>query len=131
MDIQNAFADPEAEKEGVWIDYLDGSRVKIARAGNPNFQRSYDAALKPHIRKQREGTLATEIELKCLCEAMAGTILMDWEGFTDGGKALKFDKKVAVKLLINHIDFRTFVADNAAEGQNFFAEVSEEAEKNS
>ena len=130
MDIENAFADPEAEKEGVWIDYRGGSKIKIARLGNSKFRRLQSAKLKPHLRKYREGTLDDELETNILCEVIAKTVLLGWEGFDKGGKPLKYSEKAATDLLIEHMDFRNDIVDLATKEENFFAEVVEDAEKN-
>ena len=40
MDINNVFADPDLERDGVWLDYHDGARIKIARLGSPGLAES-------------------------------------------------------------------------------------------
>lgn len=130
MDIGRAFADPQKEKEGNWVDYREDSKVKIARVGTPNFQRVYESRLKPHRRKQRDGTLSGDVENKILCEVVAETILLDWEGFTNNGKELKYSKKAAFDLLMEHIDFRNEIVELATTESSFYADYVEESEKN-
>jgi hypothetical protein len=131
MDINKAFSNPETEKEGTWVDYRDGSRIKVARIGNPNFVRSYNAKMKPHRRKQRDGTLDDELESRLLCEAVAESVLLDWEGFTENGKTLKYTTQKAYDLLRLLIDFRNEVVEIASTEEVFHAEAIEDAEKNS
>ena len=130
MDIGKAFADTQMEKEGAWVDYRDDSKVKIARVGTPNFQRVYESRLKPHRRKQRDGTLSGEVETKILCNVIAETVLLDWEGFKQDGKEFKYSKAAALELLTEHIDFRNEIVELATAEATFHAEFSEESEKN-
>ena len=130
MDVSKAFADPEREKTGVWLGYREGSKVKVARAGNPAFQRSYDARSKPFVQKKRTGNLDTETDVRLLCEAIADAILVDWKGFERDGAELKYSKKEAAALLIQSQDFRNEIVALAAEEQYFHADFEEESVKN-
>jgi hypothetical protein len=131
MDIDNAFANPTAENEGVWIDYRDGSKVKIARIGSLAFTKAYDAALKPHRRRQRAGTMDTVTETRILCEVVSRTILLGWEGFTQLGKEWKYSQKRAFDLLWGSLDFRNEVVELATAEETFHQDVQEDSEKNS
>ena len=130
MDIDNAFADPEIEREGTWVDYRDGSRIKIARIGNPNFTRSQDAMFKAHRKKQRAGNLESELETSLLCQVIAKTVLLDWEGFEQGGKPFKYSQERAANLLNQSIDFRNDVVEYASTEEIFHREIVEDSEKN-
>ena len=130
MDVDNGFTDPELEREGVWVDYRGGSRIKIARIHNPNFTRAYDAAIKPHKRKQRAGTLETEVETTIFCKCISKTILLDWEGFTKNGKPWKYSAENAYQLLEDKIDFRNEVVEFATTEEIFHREFNEDSEKN-
>ena len=130
MDIDSAFANPEVEKEGVWVDYRDGSKVKVARIGNPNFTRLQDAKLKAHRRKQRAGTMESELETRLLCEVIAKTILLDWKGFTEAGKEFKYSESRAFNLLVERIDFRNEIVEFATSEENFHRGEQEDSEKN-
>ena len=130
MDFDKEFANPEKEKQGVWLDYRNGSKVKVARVGNPNFTRVQDAKQRPHIRKIRNGTLSTSVETRILCESMAETILLDWKGFQRSGKDLKFSPETSAELMIQSIDFRNDIAEMSAEEENFYMDVKEDSEKN-
>ncbi len=131
MDIETAFANPEVEKNGVWVDYRDGSKVKIARAGNPNFVRVQEAKLKPYRRRQRNGTLDSETETRVLCDVLAETVLLEWEGFTKNGKPFPYSKSNASGLLQNSMDFRNEIVDMATSEDHFHGDYVEESEKNS
>ena len=131
MDIGTAFANPEAGNKGVWVEYRDGSKIKIARIGSLTFTKAYDGALKPHRRKQRAGTMDTVLETRILCEVVSKTILLDWEGFTNEGKEYKYSRKRAYDLLWRNIDFRNEIVELATVEETFHKDEQEDSEKNS
>lgn len=131
MDIGTAFADPAIEKEGTWAEYRGDSKVKIARIGNPNFTRVHTAKLKPYRRKQRAGDLDDSLETRLLCEVIAETVLLDWEGFTNDGKPFKYSPANAFELLHKHIDFRNEIVEMASTEEIFHQKLTEDSEKNS
>lgn len=130
MDIKHAFADPKIEVDGVWIDYLDGGRIKIARLGNPAWQRKFDNLMRPFRDLERRNRLPIEKQTEIICESYVNTVLLDWEGFTDGGRALKFTPETAKTLLVVHMDFRDDVTRYAADGETFKRELDEASEGN-
>ncbi len=131
MDIDTDFADPEIEREGVWIPYRGDSKVLIARLGNPNWQSKHDRLMKPFVRLARDGKLPTKKQTDILCESYAGTVVLDWSGFTKAGKVLKFTDDACVKLLKARLDFRNDMSVLASDEENFKREVDEETAKNS
>ena len=131
MDIEKGFANPDLEREGVWLDYREDTKLKVARAGNAKFQSVYEAKSKPHLRKRRAGTLDAATERRILAEAVAEGILLDWSGFERDGKPLKCSVKEATKYLISSVDFLNEVVEMAAVEENFHADTTEESVKNS
>jgi len=130
MDIDTAFTDPAAEEEGVWVKYRDGSEVKVARVGNPKFQRRLDAKMRPHRRKEQAGTMDVDVQNRILCECMSETILLDWKGFTRKGKPVAYSPDAATELLLRSMDFRNDMTDLAASEEHFRTEELEEDAKN-
>jgi len=126
MDVTRAFTDPRLELDGAWTDYRDGSRVKVARIGNPAFTR----ALAKSNRTTRAKKQDPEEEQRQLCKIMSETILLDWSGFTRAGEPLPYSSATAYELLMNHMDFRNDISNLAMEGEVFRAERMEEAAKN-
>ena len=131
MEITTAFADPDLELDGVWLDYRDGSRVKVARLGNPRFQKLYDAKMKPFRRLQRQNRLDGETENRVLCECLAGAILRDWRGFTKFDEELAYSTKAALDLLLASIDFRNEITDLASAEESFHQGHEQDSEGNS
>lgn len=131
MDIDKDFADPQIERDGVWIPYRDDSKLLIARLGNSNWQSKHDRLMKPFVRMVRDGKMPTKKQTDLLCESYAGTIVLDWSGFTKSGKALKFTEEACARLLKERLDFRNDVSILASDEENFKRAVDEESAKNS
>jgi len=131
MDIDRAFADPTLEAEGVWVDYREGSRVKIARLGNAAFQKAHESKQRPYRKLIRDGRLPAQVSNRVLCEALAETVLLDWDGFNKKGKTLKYSAEAATKLLIERMDFRDEIALLATEEETFRQKIDGDSEKNS
>ena len=131
LDLKKEYAvDKNKEIEGVWQDFGSGAKMKIARIGNSEYQKVFQKISKPHRKSIRRGTLADDVAEKLLVEAMAESILLDWEGVEDGGVALPYTKENAIRVLLEYKDLRDQVTEIANEMESFKAEEDAEAEKN-
>ncbi len=131
MDIDKAFTDETLEREGAWVEYREGSRVKLARLGNPRFQRMYEAKMRPYRRLERQNKMDPELTTKLLCDCLAETVLLGWEGFDHQGKPVPYSTEGAKALLMRSMDFRDEITVLATEEENFKQAMDEESEKNS
>ena len=131
MDIKKEFGTSKAkEQEGIWSDFGDGCQVKIARIGNPEYQKTFRKISKPHQKAIRRGSLNDEVAEKLLVEAMAEAIVIDWKGLQEDGKELKYSKTEAIRILTTYKDFRDQVSEIANDMESFKAVEDESAEKN-
>ena len=87
FDVKKEFGtDSNKEVKGVWHDdFGDGLEVKIARIGNPIYQKTFNDISKPHRKAIRRGTLKDETAEKLLIKAMAKAIVLDWKGLSENG----------------------------------------------
>ena len=119
---------PEAEVEGVWVDFEDtGVKLKIARIGNPAFDKLISKLSAPHLKKLRKGD--DELQESITAKAVASTILVGWKGLDDDdGKPLKYSKGKSKELLTDPAlrDLFKFVLVTANEAARFRAEVKED-----
>ena len=98
--LSNFKTDKNAEQEGVWVDYGSGFRVKLGRVGNRKFKEFMLKRGKPHMRKMQQGTMDADTADVLMREAIAQTILLDWEGLLDdNGKPIPYSKEEAKKAL--------------------------------
>jgi len=130
-DLKKMFGtDKSKEIEGTWNDIGENVRVKVARIGNPEYQKEFQKISKPHQRAIRRGSLNNEVAEKLLIRVMAKTILLDWEGLQEDGADVPYSYENAVRILTEYRDLRDYVSDIANEMEAFRAELDEEAEKN-
>lgn len=116
-----------ADVDGVWAEYAEGVRFKIARAGNPVFLRASDRLEAPYRNKRNVPTIKA---LDIQCQAMAEGILRDWEGVGTEEGALAFSVEAAFKVLRFNAEVREFVFEFATTAENFRREeVAKTAKK--
>lgn len=132
MDLFAAFATDEAkENEGVEVPIGAGTKLKIARAGNANFEKALQAELDTH--RMALDTLP-EAERKALDaeiykRVVAGTILVGWSGVKYKGKELKYNVENAI-MLLGMKDFRGEVMRHAQNMALYRAKAEAADEKN-
>jgi len=119
------------EVEGIWVDYQEGVRFRIARAGNPNFLKASDRLEAPFRKEIARGKLGTEKQLEIQCKSMAEALLLDWEGIETEEGPLEYSKTAAYKVLRYNVDIRDFVFEVAIEQENFRQEGIAETGKKS
>ena len=133
MEITTDFADPQLSDEGVWVEYREDSKVKVAGIGNSKFTADQERRRNSFsgMRRGRDGRLAVDLENKILCQSMAKHILVDWQGFNKNGKAFKYTEENAFDLLMENLYFRNDIAAIASEEGNYLKQLDEDDAKNS
>lgn len=103
-----------AEKDGIWVDYHDGSRLKIARFGNPAYKAFLSMKYKQNrLAIDRGDKRADALAEKIQLEAVATHILVGWEGIESGGKNQAYNAEFSIKALGEFGDFRADVESYA------------------
>ncbi len=125
--------DSTVETEGVVLDYGDGVRIRVARAGGAN--KAYLKAIERLSRKYRRqiqlDVLDEETARRLLREIYAETVVLGWEGVTDeAGEPMPFTRENCVKLLTDLPDLFADVQAQAANAALFKAEIDEADAKN-
>ena len=127
-DVKKLFGtDSEKEQEGVWHEMGEGLEMRIARIGNPKYQKRFQALSKPHRRAIRRGTLADEVAEKLMVQCLSETIVLDWKGLEEDGVEIPYSVENAVRLLMDYPELRNYVNDIANELEGYQAEEDEEA----
>lgn len=118
---------------GVEVEYdpidMPGVVFVIARSGNSQFLKAYDACEAPYRRKIQKGKLKTAENLDIQCRAMAQGILKGWSGVQANGEDFPYSLDNAYTLLRHNADIREWVMEQAANEQNFREEAIEEDAK--
>lgn len=94
--------DEDKEINGIWFDLPEGSRVKVARFGNPKFIEVYQRIvneLAPDIQKLTEEQ-QKELDIEATRKTFAEVGLLDWENLVNlDGSELVYSKEAAAELL--------------------------------
>ena len=128
MELLKAFStNPKLEQEGVWVPYGD-AKLRIARDGNIKHQalRTKLAKKYQHIFRgsNEEATMAALKEVTAT--ALSQTILLDWEGVTEGGKPVAYTPEVGHRYMTLSRDFMEFVEDASKDMAKFQDEADAE-----
>lgn len=132
--INKIKTDSQKEIQGVWTDFAEGIRLKIARARNPAYKKSIRDLTEPHqIKEIREDKLMLEDLDELLKQVRAKTILLGWENIEDeAGKPIEYSPEQALAFFNDpelH-DFYTFVILTSENMELFKKELVKDAEKN-
>ncbi len=111
MDFKKTFATNRTkEEEGVWFKGPEGSEYLVARQGNKSFNKLMAEVAKPHRKLIEMGKADEELVTEITAEVVSRTILLDWRGVTDDGKAVPYSHAEAKKRLIDYPDFADMIA---------------------
>lgn len=131
MDLKKEYAtDKVAEKEGIWKDFGNGCKIKIARIGNPNYKKTFQKLTKPHAKSIRRGSLSDEVADALLIEAMSKDIVIGWTGMYEGIDKVEYSHAECIRILTEYPDLRDQINEYANEMETFKVEEDEELEKN-
>lgn len=117
--------DPMLSEEGVWVDFYNGSRLRLASTES----KKYKAALAKAARKHRlllDSTNDDNFELiqRITCECLAKYVLLGWEGVTmNGQENIPYSFENGVKALTISQKLREFVTEQAGMASNFQLET--------
>ncbi len=113
--------DPDAEIEGVWVDFGDGIRMKIARMFNERHNAELEKLRGPYKAVLNSGGEIPEpARTEIAARAMAVAIIKDWEGVEgDDGKPQPYTAERGYQALLDLRDLRNRVAFIAGEMETF------------
>ena len=136
MEINKFRIDPGKVETGVWKtlyeDETSGDKFEICVTKIPN--RAYNQLLtrlqKPYQKLRRAGgEIPTKESEEITARAIAETVLLDWRGLTENGKAIAYDPKRGAQALLDEnfvippdmIPFQDLVLMHARNIEDFLA----------
>jgi len=133
MKINKLKINPEKSDGGVWIDWYDGARLKIARLNNPKHVKISQKLTKPYNNiRHNGGQIPNDKQIEIAAECLGRAVLLDWEGLEDDdGKQIPYSEEVSITLIKEIPDLADIVTQEAANNENFRIEALESASKNS
>ena len=134
FDLTSLTIDESVSKGGVWVDFFNGSKLKIAST-NSHTYKAYVTRLYKQHRLQLDDTNPDNFKLiqEITAKAMAAMVLLDWEGINwpdENGNVIEnipYTKARGEKALLMADQLREFVADQAGRPALFHREIMEEA----
>ena len=133
MGLYQIFAtDKEFEQEGITLEFGDGIKFFVARAGGSNkrFRKVFLRKYQPIKAAVEKGAISEEASRKVMAEVYAMAVVVGWEGVTDEkGKDLEFNTDNVVKVLSDLPDLFDAIRDASENYENFkVQEIEQEAE---
>jgi hypothetical protein len=112
----------EKAEGGVWVDYHDDLRLKIAKVDNPRAQAAMRSAQKLHKRALQFGD-NEKLNKKIAFEVTANCVLLGWEGMTETNEkdspAIPYSPEAAIKMFEAHESFFVHVTEFAKDRDLF------------
>lgn len=133
MELTAFKTDENLVSESQWFDYEDG-KLLVAREGNRKYQNELTRLTAGMFMRMRSGAMSQEQADKldrAQKKAAAQFILLDWEGFTKGGKPVKYSPEIGYRAFLDfHSLFQTIQEFSQQVGRDTAAAM-EDAAKNS
>ena len=129
--LDELFADPKRETEGVWVDFYNGSKLKLASTESPVYQARLAKLAKKHqLQLDADNEESIHLVQEITAEAMSHCVLLDWKGINmHGQENIPYTPKLGKEALLKSSKFRKFVTESAGDHENFRAEVAEKVKK--
>ena len=129
---KNYGTDLSKETEGVWFksSVIEGLEFKIAKTGNPVYEKLVRKLYKPYIKQVRKGTdLPDSVTQEISNQLIVDALLLDWKGMPGvEGTEVPFSKSEAKALLEDRElkDLKAEIMEFADDGARFSIEYEEE-----
>ncbi|TKT79970.1 hypothetical protein [Aquamicrobium sp. LC103] len=106
MDISALKRDSKAAEAGEWVSDIPGledARLRVRGLASPTVValRSRKERKVSREGRERDGSLKPEVAMRILGEVLHEAVLLEWDGFTDGGNPLPYDADLAKEWLTN------------------------------
>ena len=130
--INRVKTDLSKERDGIWIEFIMGIRLKIARARNPKYSELIRKLTQDMRVDMREGKFDTEQFNEVLIQVRAHTILLDWENIDEDGVDVPYSPEKAMEYFRNPElkDFYTFVVSISESSEAYKKDLVKDSEKN-
>jgi hypothetical protein len=135
MSLYNLFeTNEDRELDGFDLIIYDGDveiKFVLARAGGSNrkFANRLQALTRPYQRSMENGTMPEDKAAALMAQAIAETIILDWENVADrNGDMMEYSPARAKQLLIDLPDLRQIIMEEASKASNFIAKEVEEGQ---
>lgn len=131
MDLYRQFkTDEQKEVGGVWVPLSATARIKVARMGNARYRDCIKRLSAPYRVTGLANQIPQEVYQQLVRDAVAETILVDWDGITTDGQPVPYSRETALKFCTELKDFYDFVLTAADSMETFRVQAQAQTEKN-
>ena len=131
LQLDDLFVDEELGEAGVWVNFYNGSRLKLASSENAKYK-AYLAKLarKHRLELDQSNDDSTQLIQEITAEALAKHVLLDWEKVAIGGQAdAKYTEELGKLAILKAPKLKDFILDQAADNTNFLKGQIEQVKK--
>lgn len=130
--IERIKTDEGKEIQGVWVDYILGIRLLVARSRNPKYQEELRNLVDPEMKDVRGDKLDVTVFANLLNTVRARTILLGWENIDKDGSPIPFSVEQSEKFFKDPElkDFCAFVVAISENADQYAKEVLDDSAKN-
>ena len=126
MDLKKIRVDPKKRDNGVWFDYDDETSFLLRSYQSKAVKDTQDKVRKPYAKRLLRGTLSGDKIDELAMQVISSSVILDWKGVTDGGKAVKYTAARGMELLTKSESVRAEIADFAHDENNYLDDEIEE-----
>ena len=121
MELNLKAIDTNVSKEGQWIDYDEGIRFLIARTGNSEYKTLFRKHWKSNKFSIEKETLSDDKVSDIMVDIEARTILLSWEGLTNGDEMFEPTLENRKALLADeaYVELHTWIEQQSKDLDNF------------
>lgn len=121
MELNLKAIDTNVSKEGQWIDYDEGIRFLIARTGNSEYKTLFRKHWKSNKFSIEKETLSDDKASDIMVDIEARTILLSWEGLTNGDEMFEPTLENRKALLADeaYVELHTWIEQQSKDLDNF------------
>lgn len=117
MDLSKLRTDKAMGASGVWVEVLDGVKVKVIATSSAEFKKFAQSQMKPFQSLGIDPTVEDADTLGAKAFALCAT--KDWEGVEVDGQIIPFSTEAALKLYQDIPEFLALVVRAATNLDNF------------
>lgn len=120
----NAY-DADSFETGVWSTVQGDSELKVARAGNAEYERQREK-LEKEFRREHGDKMSPEARHAMSCMAIARGLLKDWKNVTENGKPVDYTPEIGARYLKKNPKLLSYVLDRANDLERWEREDTED-----
>lgn len=130
FNLDDIFVDRAKGELGVWVQCFSGSRLKLAYSEGKKYKTRLAKLARQHrLELDDSNEDSWELIQEITAQALAETVLLDWEGIVINGEEQKYNQELGKQVLMNYPKLREFVLEKAAEPATFREGLVEKVKK--